>query len=117
MVNSIDKGKSVKFNRKDYMKVYNKEWAVTHKGYFYALNKTKRVQNREFIQRYKLYCGCKVCGYKKCAGALDFHHIKDKAFNIAHAVVRARHLLKQEIRKCIVLCRNCHYELHYGDKK
>lgn len=47
---------------------------------------------------------------------LDFHHLKDKEFNISNEI---RNLsienLKKEINKCVVLCSNCHRKLHYYD--
>lgn len=59
--------------------------------------------------------GCIVCGYKKCLAALEFHHIgqkKDLIINNCHSIKR----LKQEIEKnqLVILCANCHRELHNG---
>ena len=60
---------------------------------------------------------CSQCGYSKCLQALDFHHIdpKTKEANPSYIVMRwAWHRVKRELDKCIVLCRNCHAEVHYG---
>jgi hypothetical protein len=58
---------------------------------------------------------CERCGYKKCQGALEFHH-KDpsqKDFTIAHAKQRCfNEEIKRELDKCILLCSNCHRETH-----
>ena len=54
-----------------------KLWLKEHEQYHYNKNKTNRVRNRQFIQRYKLMMGCSICGYNKCAGALDFHHLRE----------------------------------------
>jgi hypothetical protein len=70
---------------------------------------------RELIRRYKLFVGCKNCGYKKNAKALDFHHIRGKkVMNVSSLVTfsKARNKVKAEIRKCKVLCSNCHREEH-----
>lgn len=78
-------------------------------------NKTRR-ENAEFINRYKTFCGCRSCGYRAHAVSLDLHHRDPaiKKFNINNsAALKSRALLKEEIRKCDVLCSNCHRELHW----
>ena len=49
---------------------------------------------------------------------LDFHHIGDKDFNISQKVQEGCSLdtIKKEIEKCIVLCANCHREVHYKER-
>lgn len=58
---------------------------------------------------------CECCGYKRCVSALEFHHKdpKEKDFNISgksYSIER----LKKEIDKCILVCSNCHSEIHEG---
>lgn len=60
---------------------------------------------------------CIVCGYDKCDRALDFHHLnpEEKDFTIASNNTKFRlEQLKPELDKCVLLCRNCHAELHAG---
>lgn len=58
---------------------------------------------------------CSNCGYNKCSAALEFHHISDnKEFTIAGAKY-SWNKLEKEIKKCILLCSNCHRELHNPD--
>ena len=60
--------------------------------------------------------GCSVCGYNKCPEALEFHHIdpNTKDMSIGKAVRQwGTEKLKEEITKCIVVCANCHREIHY----
>jgi hypothetical protein len=61
-------------------------------------------------------CGscCKECGYKKSIAALAFHHVdpSKKEIVISGSRVLGIDKLRQEIKKCILLCRNCHIELH-----
>lgn len=58
---------------------------------------------------------CKVCGYNKCIQNLVFHHLdpskKDFAISCAGKGIE---LLKKEVDKCILLCHNCHGEVHVG---
>jgi hypothetical protein len=68
----------------------------------------------------KLHRSCCVCGYNKCWKALEFHHIDPttKSFNISQMINRwsskPKHYKKliQELDKCVLLCANCHRELH-----
>lgn len=58
---------------------------------------------------------CQICGYNKCVQAMDFHHIDPniKSFQISGGT-KSLNKLKQEVDKCILLCSNCHRELHAG---
>ena len=60
---------------------------------------------------------CSSCGYSKCPRALCFHHIKDKSFSLdsRHLSNRSWTKTKEEAAKCILLCANCHMELHYKE--
>lgn len=57
---------------------------------------------------------CCLCGYDKYDGALEFHHIdsKEKEFTIGSSSMRNYEKMLEESRKCILLCSNCHKELH-----
>lgn len=71
-------------------------------------------KNKLFVNRVKRIFGCCECGYNKKPQAMDFHHLKDKKFAIS-VMVRSGFtikLIKEEIRKCRLLCGNCHRELH-----
>jgi transcription elongation factor Elf1 len=58
---------------------------------------------------------CVFCGYDKYVGALDFHHLEDKSFGIsAKGYTRSWEAVKEELNKCILVCANCHRELHAG---
>lgn len=57
---------------------------------------------------------CSRCGYVKCLGALVFHHTtNDKEFNISlYGHCRSWERVKAELDKCILVCTNCHAEIH-----
>uniref|UniRef100_A0A6H1ZMX8 Putative HNH endonuclease n=1 Tax=viral metagenome TaxID=1070528 RepID=A0A6H1ZMX8_9ZZZZ len=72
-----------------------------------------RQKKYKIVDDYKLSKGCSICGYNKYSGALDFHHTGDKEFNIGAEVgSKSLKLTKEEMDKCIILCANCHREIH-----
>lgn len=58
---------------------------------------------------------CEVCGYNKCQQALEFHHndssIKDFGISV-NGYARSWNKVKHELDKCIMVCANCHREIH-----
>lgn len=58
---------------------------------------------------------CETCGYDKCVAALEFHHKDPKEKDFAIGVkgyTRGWETVKRELNKCILVCSNCHRELH-----
>jgi hypothetical protein len=74
------------------------------------------LQSRERKERIVNLKGgkCEICGYSKCIAALDFHHkdSNEKDFNISSMMLKSFKRLDEEIGKCLLLCANCHRELH-----
>jgi predicted HNH restriction endonuclease len=60
---------------------------------------------------------CSACGYKKNLSAMEFHHIGKKTIKMTMQVFNTGSLnrILEELRVCILLCSNCHRELHYPD--
>jgi 5-methylcytosine-specific restriction endonuclease McrA len=58
---------------------------------------------------------CEICGYDRCMDALEFHHkdASSKDFGISEKG-HSRSWIKvmEELDKCIMICANCHRELH-----
>jgi transposase len=60
---------------------------------------------------------CALCGYDAYSGALQFHHLdpSQKRFGLAlGGLTRALAEVRQEARKCVLLCGNCHAEVEAG---
>lgn len=58
---------------------------------------------------------CKFCGYNRCIDALDFHHLEEKGFGLSKdGVTRAWSKVEKELDKCVLVCANCHREIHAG---
>jgi predicted DNA-binding protein YlxM (UPF0122 family) len=60
---------------------------------------------------------CVKCGYDKYNGALQFHHLnpeeKDFSFSDGGYSLSWLKIIK-ELDKCILVCANCHSEIHGG---
>lgn len=61
---------------------------------------------------------CCICGYNKCLNSLHFHHLvpTEKEFQLGQArgnPISWDKIIK-EVKKCALLCSNCHGELHAG---
>lgn len=73
----------------------------------------KRTKER-LVKAFGSSCG--ICGYNKCVKALDFHHLdpdqKDFSFGKVRANIKSWDKIVVEARKCVMLCANCHREVH-----
>ena len=63
---------------------------------------------------------CSRCGYKENIAALDFHHLnpEEKSFQLDARHLSNTHMEKimEEAKKCVLLCANCHREIHYPEQ-
>lgn len=78
--------------------------------------KKRRKRLRQMARAY-LGDKCMICGYDRCPGALDFHHRdpKLKEFGLSDkGLTRSWEKTKNEIDKCVLICANCHREVHAG---
>lgn len=59
---------------------------------------------------------CCLCGYNKAKAALELHHLNPeyKEFTISRCLNRTWDILHKEIQKCVLVCANCHREIHEG---
>ena len=75
----------------------------------------RRKQRDKAIEYAGGCCQVHDCGYSKYSGCLAFHHRnpKKKLFSLdITAFAKNWKVLKKEIDKCILLCLNCHGEVH-----
>jgi len=88
-----------------------------------SINKKERIyhclvkRRKEHKMKIVKICGnkCCICGYDKCYEALEFHHVNEKDFTIANALMTYPwHQILKEVEKTILVCANCHREIHNG---
>lgn len=75
-----------------------------------------REKNKEITDIVKIN-GCIICGELELC-CLDFHHLdplfkENSISNLAGGAYSSERLI-EEIKKCVVLCSNCHRKVHNG---
>ena len=80
----------------------------------YHVFQRKRWLTRKYAALTLLGGKCFICGYAKNYAALDLHHInpKEKSFNWDKLKLRKWEDVITEVKKCVLLCANCHREQH-----
>ena len=87
---------------------------ITPKSSYENVKQHRRKMKEELVK----YKGgkCEICGYDKCLGALEFHHLnpEEKDFTMSSSnKYYSLEDMKKEVDKCILVCANCHREIHY----
>lgn len=74
--------------------------------------------NRAWVDAFKLAAGCADCGLRhKESSVYDFDHVRGrKLFNVGGFSSRTLKQVKAEIKKCDVVCANCH-RVRTADRK
>ena len=106
----VRKAKNKEYSRKDYLSKY----AERRKRL-----SARRHELKEEWNAFKRTLKCTKCGFDHPA-ALDFHHEDptEKEHNVNRLISDGRFKKAyEEIKKCIVLCANCHRIHHYEEKK
>lgn len=78
----------------------------------------RQAMRKEAIKRYG--GKCQICGYNRCPEALSFHHKNpnQKSFGLAqNGLTHSWEEYLKECEKCILICANCHAELHWREKQ
>lgn len=92
------------------------DWPETWKT-----NNTNRIHKRRRARKQKIVSlmggKCIFCGYNKCLKSMDCHHIEreTKKFSVSSVLSKKSwNDILHEIKKCLLVCRNCHGEIHDG---
>ncbi len=104
--------------RIEYNKKYNKGWYQRHKEEVIERRKKNENEIKEWYRDYKRTLCCMMCGETHPA-CLQFHHRdrSEKSFSVADMARRptSKKRIINEIKKCDVLCVNCHAKLHWRE--
>lgn len=59
---------------------------------------------------------CALCGYSRCIVSLHFHHVDPatKLFPMTISSGKSLATYREEAKKCVLLCSNCHGEVEAG---
>mgnify|MGYP004729876835 CR=1 FL=1 len=91
--------------RKEWYKTY-----ISNPENRLKVNKTandRAIKIRRWLDEYKIQKSCIDCGFNLHPCALHFDHITgEKDFNVCNA--KSIQKAKEEIKKCVVRCANCH---------
>ena len=117
------KGKRLGLSRPRFKKEYSEAQPKKVIDERYYKRNKKKVYERKIRRRRELKeemvetlgGKCKICGYNKCLSALEFHHHQNNKEGNMGTLLKndSRQKLLKEAKKCILLCANCHRELHY----
>ena len=131
-----DKNKEWRANNYEKAKAIGRNSHHKNKHKYTEIIKSYKARNRDKINEYRRMFkqknkeewlailgdlgmdSCSACGYSKCFAALDFHHRlpsekTELITRILYEKVTDKRL--EEIKKCVVLCSNCHREAHNGN--
>lgn len=80
------------------------------------MDNRKKQRKKDLVEVFGFRCG--ICGYYRCEAALEFHHVnpKDKLYALSDFKFRSLEEDLREAKKCIMVCSNCHREIHYTDR-
>lgn len=104
---------------RDFIKLKNEIFErvfVTKESSISEYHKSRRRKIKEELVELK-GGKCQICGYKKCLRSFQFHHLdpSKKDFTISANLKRInREKVIKELDKCILVCSNCHGEIHDG---
>lgn len=77
----------------------------------YVLTWAKKIKALSFLGN-----ECKKCGSKEVF-ILEFHHDRNEKENAIHNIKTLRwSKIEEEIKKCILVCKNCHFEIHFKNQ-
>ena len=107
------------FKDRDYRLLYRRKWYAKNKESEKEHVRRRKNKIKQWLQNYKLSLKCFKC-LENHPATLEFHHkkSKEKEKTISQMVVDGISIKKilDEIKKCEVLCANCHRKVHFINK-
>ena len=101
---------------KECFKTVRRTWYLKYKKQIIEKNTRNRNKNIEWFKEYRKKLKCIKCGENHIS-CLEFHHKnpKNKEYNVSSITSGTYGIetIMKEIKKCDVLCANCHRKEHY----
>src|SRR6056297_2569932 len=104
--------------RRQKNKEYSRRYYEKNKTATTARSRRTKAEQRKKWNTYKSTLKCINCGFSHPA-ALDFHHVIMRPDNAKVHRLLANHSyarVMEEIKKCVVLCANCHRIHHHEER-
>ena len=97
---------------------YHKKHYAKYREEYIARATKRRSELKKWLRGFRKSLSCSLCGDDRWY-VLDFHHedAADKEMcvvEMAHRGCSKKRIL-EEMKKCVVVCANCHREIHHGD--
>jgi hypothetical protein len=112
------------YKDKEKMREYQREWQKKnrhrYKKRINEYNAERKRKATKYVRELKQNSKCEICGEDRWY-CLDFHH-KDGKDNTNDSISRMLNTrrslktIKAEIEKCIIVCSNCHREIHHVER-
>lgn len=93
--------------KRAYDNLFHENRSKDKKDSKYIKQKARLDTIREFLNVYLDNKVCNHCGDNRKV-VLEFHHIRNKEFNLADSIRKSIPKIKKELEKCEILCANCH---------
>jgi hypothetical protein len=103
--------------RPDHYERHGKKHYEKNKAHYIAKAAERRKKYQQAWTEYKSKLSCQHCGENHPA-TFDFHHVTRGPENVKiFQLIKNGSYKKvyEELKKCIVLCANCHRKLHYEE--
>jgi hypothetical protein len=100
-------------------KEYRKQHYLNNREKYLNKAKNYRKTFQNWFFDYKKNLSCELCGENRY-WVLDFHHKnpKEKDLDVSKLVSNCnKQALVDEINKCMVVCSNCHRDLHHQERQ
>jgi hypothetical protein len=99
----------------EYVKQYGKDYRARGNRGRKADFQASYDEKRSYLQEFKSAAGCLVCSESDHV-CLSFHHLDpaEKELQVSDVHLHSLEALQEEVKKCVVLCENCHRKHHAG---
>jgi len=108
------------FKDKEYRLIYRRKWYSQNKESEKAHVRRRKLEIKKWFKDYKRNLKCSRCSENHLA-TLEFHHKsqsqKEKSIGIMVNDGVSINKILAEIKKCQVLCANCHRKVHHKNNK